>query len=42
MCLVTHGLWVIDNAKLEELAQACEARGRYEFMLAMSPCGSAT
>ncbi len=37
MCLVTLGLWLIDNANLEELAQACQQRGRYEFLLAMGP-----
>ena len=37
MCLVTLGLWLIDNANLEELAQACQRRNRYEFLLAMGP-----
>ena len=37
VCLVTLGLWLIDNANLEELAQACERRNRYEFMLSMGP-----
>ena len=37
MCLVTMGLWLIDNANLEEISQACQQRGRYEFMLAMGP-----
>ncbi len=37
MCLVTLGLWLIDNANLEELAAACRQRGRFEFMLAMGP-----
>lgn len=37
MCLVTMGLWLIDNANLEELAEACLQRKRYEFMLAMGP-----
>ena len=32
MCLVTLGLWLIDNANLEELAQACAQRNRYEFI----------
>jgi kynurenine formamidase len=37
MCLVTMGMWFIDNANLEELAEACRGRNRYEFMLAMGP-----
>ena len=37
VCLVTLGLWLIDNANLEQLAEACQGRGRYEFMLAMGP-----
>jgi kynurenine formamidase len=37
MSLVTLGMWLIDNANLEELAQACQQRSRYEFMLAMGP-----
>jgi kynurenine formamidase len=35
--LVTLGMWLIDNANLEELAQACQERNRYEFMLALGP-----
>ena len=37
MCLVTMGLWLIDNANLEEVARACAQRNRYEFMLSMGP-----
>ena len=37
MCLVTLGLWLIDNANLEELAAACWERSRYEFMLTLAP-----
>ena len=37
MCLVTMGLWLIDNANLEELAEACQQRDRYEFMLTLAP-----
>ena len=37
LCLVTLGLWLIDNANLEELAAACQQRGRYEFLLALGP-----
>lgn len=31
------GLWLIDNTNLEELAQACEQRGRWEFMMVIAP-----
>jgi kynurenine formamidase len=37
MCLVTLGLWLIDNANFEELAEACAQRNRYEFMLTLAP-----
>ena len=37
MCLVTLGLWLIDNANLEELAAACAERNRYAFMLTLAP-----
>ena len=37
VCLVSLGLRLIDNANLEELAEACKQRDRYEFMLAMGP-----
>ena len=37
MCLVTLGIWLIDNANLEDLAQACAQRNRYEFMLSLGP-----
>ena len=37
MCLVTIGLWLIDNANLEEITQACAERNRYEFMLTLGP-----
>ena len=37
MCLVTLGLMLIDNANLEQLAEACQQRNRYEFLLAMGP-----
>ena len=35
LCLVTLGLWLIDNANLEEVAEACLQRNRYEFMLSL-------
>ncbi len=37
MCLVTMGLWLIDNANLEQLAEASHERSRYEFMLTLAP-----
>jgi kynurenine formamidase len=37
MSLVTLGMWLIDNANLEELARACQERNRYEFMLTLGP-----
>jgi kynurenine formamidase len=35
--LVAMGLWLIDNANLEELAEACASRRRWAFMLAIAP-----
>ncbi len=35
--LVGMGLWLIDNGNLEELAQACAARRRWEFLLTVAP-----
>jgi kynurenine formamidase len=35
--LVGMGLWLIDNANLEDLAQACAARRRWEFLLTLAP-----
>ena len=37
VALVSMGLWLIDNANLEDLAQACAARRRWEFMLSIAP-----
>lgn len=37
MCLVTMGVWLIDNANLEDVAVACDDKGRYEFLLSMGP-----
>ncbi len=37
MCLVTLGLWLIDNANLEQLAEACRQRDRYQFLLTLAP-----
>jgi kynurenine formamidase len=35
--LVTLGMWLIDNANLEQLAQACQQHQRYEFLLMLGP-----
>ena len=35
--IVGMGLWILDNANLEELSQACAQRGRWEFMLSIGP-----
>jgi kynurenine formamidase len=35
--LVGLGLWLIDNANLEQLAAACHQRQRYTFMLCLGP-----
>jgi kynurenine formamidase len=37
VALVGMGLWLIDNANLEDLAQACAVRRRWEFMLTIAP-----
>jgi kynurenine formamidase len=37
VCLVAMGLWLIDNANLEELGQACAERRRWEFLLTIAP-----
>ena len=31
------GLWILDNANLEELAQVCKERNRWKFMLSIGP-----
>ena len=35
--LVTLGMWLIDNANLEDLSDKCRQLGRYEFMLSLGP-----
>jgi kynurenine formamidase len=37
VALVTMGMWLIDNGNLEELALACTARRRWEFLLTIAP-----
>ena len=34
-CLVYLGVWLIDNANLEEVAEVAERHSRYEFMLSI-------
>ena len=31
------GLWLIDNANLEDLAEACAKRNQWEFMMVVAP-----
>ena len=35
--IVAMGMWILDNPDLEELAQACRERNRWEFMLSIGP-----
>jgi kynurenine formamidase len=35
--LFAYGVALLDNARLDELAQACHDEGRYEFMLVVAP-----
>ncbi len=35
--IVAMGMWILDNANLEELADACRERNRWEFMLSIGP-----
>jgi kynurenine formamidase len=37
LALVSMGLWLIDNAELGELAEACRAKSRYDFLFAAVP-----
>jgi hypothetical protein len=37
VCLVAMGLWLIDNANLEELAQAAARLNRWEFLMTVAP-----
>jgi kynurenine formamidase len=37
VCLVAMGLWLIDNANLEDLAQTALRLGRCEFLLTVAP-----
>jgi kynurenine formamidase len=35
--LVGLGLWLVDNMNLEDIAEACLARSRWEFLLTLAP-----
>ena len=35
--IVAMGLWILDNANLEDLAQACRERDRWEFLININP-----
>jgi len=35
--ITAMGLWILDNADLEPLAEACRQRNRWSFMLSMGP-----
>jgi kynurenine formamidase len=35
--ITAMGLWILDNANLEDVAEACRQRNRWEFMLSIGP-----
>ena len=35
--ITAMGLWILDNANLEEVAQACIERNRWEFLVSIGP-----
>ena len=35
--ITAMGLWILDNANLEELSQACQQRQRWEFLITIAP-----
>ena len=35
--ITAMGLWILDNANLEEVSEACRQRNRWEFMLSIGP-----
>ncbi len=37
VALIRMGVWILDNANLEDLAAACSERNRWEFMVNMGP-----
>ena len=37
VAITAMGVWIIDNANLEELAEACAQRNRWEFLITVNP-----
>ena len=37
--ITAMGLWLLDNAAFERLAETCARLGRWEFMLTVAPLG---
>ncbi len=35
--ITAMGLWILDNANLEDVAEACKERNRWEFMISINP-----
>ena len=35
--IVALGLWILDNAWLDDLSEACAARNRWEFLITINP-----
>jgi kynurenine formamidase len=35
--ITAMGLWILDNANLEDVAEACRQRNRWEFMVSIGP-----
>ena len=35
--ITAMGIWILDNADLEAVAEACKARNRWEFMISIGP-----
>ena len=35
--ITAMGIWILDNADLEEVAQACRDRNRWEFLISIGP-----
>ena len=35
--ITAMGIWILDNANLEEVAVACRERNRWEFMISIGP-----
>ena len=37
VAITAMGVWVIDNANLDDLAAVCERLGRWEFLITVNP-----